>query len=202
MIGIENINEITGFESISYINELKLKGNKLSQKIIEQFGGLDSKGIALDPNKYLDYVRLMKEITSIRSQRKKFLRSLFLPNRGIEDMSFLILLKRYDLKSIELFNNKIKEITDLESFTNLKRLDLNKNQITELKGLETLTKLEELRIGQNQIKEIKGMENLSKLKVLEIGGNDIDPDLILKLGAKFNFNPKLIIFIITSYASE
>jgi len=100
----------------------------------------------------------------------------------IEKITFLNMLRRYDLRTIKLSNNEITEICCLDNFRNLKRLDLNNNKISEIKGLKKLENLIELRLGNNKITEIQGLENLNKLKILEIGKNPITPKLIEKLG--------------------
>lgn len=64
--------------------------------------------------------------------------------------------------TIDLANNKLKEIKALKNLKQLKKLDLGANRIRvmaeeELSGLENL---EELWIGKNKIEKIEGLEKV------------------------------------------
>ncbi|MFX1567599.1 MAG: leucine-rich repeat domain-containing protein [Promethearchaeota archaeon] len=85
-----------------------------------------------------------------------------------------------ELEELELSNNKINEITDLESLTNLRTLDLSYNNITEIKGIEHLENLCSLNLRYNQINEIKNLDGLKKLESLDISENNISKILGLE----------------------
>ncbi|MFX0074710.1 MAG: leucine-rich repeat domain-containing protein [Candidatus Hermodarchaeota archaeon] len=78
------------------------------------------------------------------------------------------------LKTLKLYNMKIKDITDikgLDKLTDLQVLNLASNKITEIKGLENLTNLEKLYLYNNEITEIKGLENMTKLRYFTVWKN-------------------------------
>ncbi|ODV92425.1 hypothetical protein CANCADRAFT_86714 [Tortispora caseinolytica NRRL Y-17796] len=101
------------------------------------------------------------------------------------------------LKNLELGGNRIRQIENLDGFTNLNQLWLGKNKITEfanlgsnlgatlkilsiqsnritsLKGLENLTELEELYISHNGLTNISSLENNKKLRIIDISNNMI-----------------------------
>ena len=77
------------------------------------------------------------------------------------------------LRTLDLYDNKIRRIVNVGNLKNLVKLDLSYNQIEHLEGLEELTNLEELYLVENRIGHIKGLESLKKLRILELGGNRI-----------------------------
>jgi hypothetical protein len=75
---------------------------------------------------------------------------------------------------LKLSMNNIKEVKNLDAFSNMQVLHLSCNQIDEIKGLEALVKLKELRLQENQIDEIKGLETLRNMRCLYLSCNQID----------------------------
>ena len=49
------ISKISGLEALMNIKDLWLFGNKIDQTLIEELGGLDSGGCALEPLKFVEY---------------------------------------------------------------------------------------------------------------------------------------------------
>jgi internalin A len=77
------------------------------------------------------------------------------------------------LLSLNLSNNKIRDIQGLENLVNLEKLDLSRNNILQITGLKNLTKLKILRFWSNHIYKIEGLDTLSQLKILDLTNNDI-----------------------------
>jgi Leucine-rich repeat (LRR) protein len=75
---------------------------------------------------------------------------------------------------LNLYKNKLTDVTGLEKLTNLKHLFLGGNQLTDVKGLEKLTNLTQLFLGHNKLTDVKGLEKLKQLRWLRLSGN---PDL-------------------------
>ncbi len=79
-----------------------------------------------------------------------------------------------DLESLDLSNNRFKEISNLENLTSLFTLNLSHNHIEQLKGLDGLINLQTLNLKYNDIKEITGLERLEKLQSLDLSNNKIE----------------------------
>ncbi len=75
--------------------------------------------------------------------------------------------------TIDLRENKIKEIKNLDKLKNLEELYLNDNKISRIENLENLTKLKSLYLNKNEISEIDHLENLGQLEVLNLADNKI-----------------------------
>jgi hypothetical protein len=79
-----------------------------------------------------------------------------------------------DVVSLNLNSNPIREISNLETLTNLHDLKLNGSFIVDkIQGLSTLTNLRELYLGINKIKTIEGLDTLIGLQILDLPGNNI-----------------------------
>ncbi|KKN22204.1 hypothetical protein LCGC14_0917630 [marine sediment metagenome] len=52
-----NITEIKGLENSTELKILTLGGNPINPNLIEKLGGLDDKGYAYDPQKFVNYCR-------------------------------------------------------------------------------------------------------------------------------------------------
>ncbi|MBD3563050.1 leucine-rich repeat protein, partial [Planktothrix sp. FACHB-1355] len=99
------------------------------------------------------------------------LTDLNLYNNKITDISGLSTLT--NLTDLNLYNNKITDISGLSTLTNLTELDLTNNQITDISGLSTLTNLTILYLDNNQIRDISGLSTLTNLTELYLDNNQI-----------------------------
>ena len=69
--------------------------------------------------------------------------------------------------ALNLFNKRIKEITDIKGLVNLKDLEklfLGGNSIKEIKGLDNLNNLKVLDLEANLLTEIRGLDKLKNLE--------------------------------------
>eukprot|EP00475_Leptophrys_vorax_P023433 TRINITY_DN3206_c0_g2_i3.p1 TRINITY_DN3206_c0_g2~~TRINITY_DN3206_c0_g2_i3.p1 ORF type:complete len:268 (+),score=82.16 TRINITY_DN3206_c0_g2_i3:1309-2112(+) len=78
------------------------------------------------------------------------------------------------LTTLYLVNNKIKQISNLDTLIHLTMLELGSNRIREIQGLEHLTQLTELWLGRNKIEEIRNLSHLVLLQRLDLQSNRIE----------------------------
>ncbi|CAL5985062.1 leucine-rich_repeat domain-containing protein [Hexamita inflata] len=77
------------------------------------------------------------------------------------------------LNTLYVDNNQIKDVSPLNSLTNLKILYLPDNKVSDLSQLRNLCRLEELNIGFNELTDLYGVQHLKSLKNLTVSGNRI-----------------------------
>lgn len=78
-----------------------------------------------------------------------------------------------NLTTLELGDNKIREIVNLEGLENLTSLFLGKNKITKIENLGSLQNLQLLSLQSNRILKIENLEELKKLDQLYLSENGI-----------------------------
>lgn len=96
---------------------------------------------------------------------------LDLRNYGIENLEGLQYCTYVD--NIDLYSNKIKDISQLGNLKKLKSLTLANNLISDISPLSNLTNLENLNIFINEITDISCVANMPKLKTFIMEGNQI-----------------------------
>jgi len=79
-----------------------------------------------------------------------------------------------NLQELNLYFNKISDISPLANLTKLKYLDLTANQLSDIKPLTNLSNLYLLYLSYNQISDISPLANLTNLELLEVDGNRIN----------------------------
>ncbi|MGN0598980.1 MAG: protein kinase [Oscillospiraceae bacterium] len=95
------------------------------------------------------------QISNLRHMKK--LRSLDLSNNYITDMSCLDGLS--ELESICFDNNNISDISFMRSMTHLKHISGNNNSISDISVLSGMTELENVFLGDNYITDISPLRN-------------------------------------------
>lgn len=88
---------------------------------------------------------------------------------AIRQIGVLKKLKR--IKRLHLPNNRIDDLTALESLPELVELDLGNNQIRDIKSLERLTKLKQLDLRNNKIESIRPLQGLIRRYVISEEGH-------------------------------
>ena len=94
-----------------------------------------------------------------------------------DDENQVVMISNENLEMIEtlqLNNKNIQNLSGIEKFVNLKNLELYDNKIEDITPILMNTKLEVLNIGYNKIKSLEGIENLTNLIELQAQGNQID----------------------------
>lgn len=103
------------------------------------------------------------------------LKTLNLEEKNLMDITELQSL--HTLKNLYLGNNQIIDISPLQSFSNLKKLYLNSNLITDLLPLQSMYQLEILLLQDNSIENIQPISELHNLKHLDISNNPTLSDI-------------------------
>ena len=80
---------------------------------------------------------------------------------------------RTDVEELILPGKKIRDITALDSFTELRILDLSNNEISDLRPLMNLPKLEKLNISGNTVTDLRPLIGLAALTRLDASNNTI-----------------------------
>ena len=107
---------------------------------------------------------------TVRSDEKH----LAFPASGISDLNGLDRLNR--LEELDLSRNEISNLYAFEVCAcrnSLKTLDLSDNRISDVTSLCALSALEELNLSDNLIEITVGLERLTSLKRLDLSGNPV-----------------------------
>ncbi|KYH34458.1 internalin-A precursor [Clostridium tepidiprofundi DSM 19306] len=106
----------------------------------------------------------------------KHLTKIDVSGNGIDNVSYVAaaLLSLNQIKSIDLSNNNIKDISALGYYHSLKELNLSNNKINNISTLRYLRGLEKLDISNNLVQNIYSLRYLRNLKSLNISGNNIE----------------------------
>lgn len=99
------------------------------------------------------------------------LRLLNFQHNSIARIQHLSSLRR--LIFLDLYDNRIEEISGLSTLSSLRVLMLGKNKISKIENLNNLLKLDVLDLHGNQIKELENLNHLSELRVLNLAGNQL-----------------------------
>jgi internalin A len=105
-------------------------------------------------------------------------KSLDLSNNEIDNISFLQDLKQ--LTKLDLRHTQINDISFLKGLKQLTKLNLRWNQIDDISFLKDLKQLAELDLGYNQINDISFLKGLKQLTALDLEGNGITEVSILE----------------------
>jgi Leucine-rich repeat (LRR) protein len=103
-------------------------------------------------------------------------RSLDLSNNQISDLSPLRTLT--ELSTLNVSENNVSDLSPLSGMTSITFLTMMSNQITDISPISGLNKLWLLNLGGNQISDISPLRNLTTIRVLSLTGNritDISP---------------------------
>jgi protein phosphatase 1 regulatory subunit 7 len=108
------------------------------------------------------------------------LERLCLRQNEITDISTIPETLSEKLEELDLYDNLIKHVKGLDSFTGLKSLDLSFNKIKHIKRVKHLKNLTDLYFVQNRIAKIEELEGLNKIRNLELGGNQLRVSFALR----------------------
>lgn len=155
------------------IDHIKLNYKKLKKpKLIDLLRIVNLEEVSLDTRISEKYWSKMLNFISFRSLEKlkklKILRVHIPIEVDWNSMNILV-----DLVEVEIFNNKLINLTPLIGFKNLKKLELYNNTFTNLNSISELYSLESLSICNQNIADLKPLSNLIKLNYLELRENRI-----------------------------
>lgn len=168
------ISQINGLGNLTSLKKLKISGNPISEDLIIHLGGVDSKGFAKEPQKFVEFSRLEAsgDIESVIVNGKKYevlenrLVLSDLQIKALDEIEGLASLT--NLIELDLSLNQLSDLAGIENLTSLKTLKLQHNKIVDTSVIEKLTNLEELRLFGNHIYELKGIQDLENLKILDL----------------------------------
>ena len=121
----------------------------------------------------LTYLRAnQKDIRSLAGiEYFAILLKLELYNNRIVDLTPISQLK--NLNTLGLIDNEIDDLTPISQLKNLNALYLGYNQIVDLTPISQLKNLNALGLGYNQITDLTPLNQLKNLDTLGLGGNEI-----------------------------
>lgn len=122
----------------------------------------------------------IEEITELENYQ--YAVSINVINNRIKDLAPLS--ECIYLEKLQASYNLISDITSLEGLTDLSELDLIHNAIEDISPLAGLTKLRSLKLAYNNISDLTPLEGLTDLEELDLSGNSDIKDITPVLGLK------------------
>ncbi|MGQ4876574.1 MAG: UvrD-helicase domain-containing protein, partial [Promethearchaeia archaeon] len=204
-LGIEDLSEIQGLDTIKNVKTLFLQNNKIKRiRNLENLTELKALYLYNNEIERIENLSLLTKLRKLILNNNKIVKieglenlenlvELDLGNNQIEKIEGIESLVK--LEYLALYGNRIKEIEGLDSASNLRILYLNNNSIKEIKGLENLVNLQEFYLNYNEISEIVGLEKLDKLNYLRIDSNPIQEPIIEDLNIKDGiiYKPRVLV---------
>lgn len=158
----ENIQDISGIESLVNLKELGLTGNKITNlKPLKDMINLTN--LSLDNNEIND-ISVLKNLTNLTL--------LTLWHNKITNLDSLKNLGK--LQTLSLSENEITDISPLKDLNNLNILYLAYNKINDLAPLKELSNLNVLYLQYNNFKNVVSLKNLNKLRQLILDSNEVN----------------------------
>ncbi|KAJ0977413.1 hypothetical protein J5N97_012887 [Dioscorea zingiberensis] len=179
----EGVDPISRWDSISGLQELVLRDNKLSKiPDVSIFKSL----LVFDVS--------FNEVSSLSGLSKvsNTLKELYVSKNEVTKMEELEHL--HALQILELGSNKLRVMANLEALSNLqelwlgrnrirtvnlcglkciKKISLQSNRLTSMAGFQECVALEELYLSHNGITKMEGLSTLVNLRVLDISTNKV-----------------------------
>lgn len=124
---------------------------------------------ALTKLEFLDLgSNLIEDITPISTLGN--LKSLRLDHNEI---SQLPRLGSDQLLELWLYNNRIKDVSNLKWLKNLGSLNISHNQLRDIKAIKSLPSIEHLNLAKNHLSDISDLKVFKRLNSLNLGGNEL-----------------------------
>ena len=98
---------------------------------------------------------------------------------GIKDLTGLETAT--NLEWIQAFENQITDISPVTGLDKLKAINFQDNQITDISPISVMNGLERIRIGNNRIRDISPLKSLTNLRYLHLSQNDLEIYLLYKV---------------------
>ena len=162
-----NIRDISQLGKLSKLHSLNLDGNPLGDLSplyrLEELGSLSLRGVSLREGE-------LEQLTTILPG------CAILTDSDTEDVTSIWLCGTHfdtGASQLSLSGLGLREIQCLSLCSQLRSLDLTNNEISDLSPLMNLQKLEKLRISGNQITDLRPLIGLPALRYLEVTGNAV-----------------------------
>jgi len=182
-IGVINLVDITGIESLTNLTILGLGNNKIVD--ISAIQGLTKLETLYLFNTKITDISALKGLTKLET--------LHLGQNQISDISALSGLT--NLTRLTLRSNQISDIGSLREMTKLTRIELSGNKIEDVSSLKGLVKLTSIELSDNKIVNITGFDNLINLESIFLENNLIINtngfEGLVKLKSLYLYNNKI-----------
>ncbi len=191
------ISDISALQPLLNLTDLVLSGNQISdisaltaleklemlwldENYISDFSPIDAFKDNIDDYQYLpQFVAILdKNLRGkieavlgkpITQAKMKMLTTLDASEAGIRDLTGLE--SATNLITLNLFYNQISDISPLRGLVKLETLSLDSNRISDISALTGLVELTELNLDNNQISDISALRGLKNLIMLYLGNN-------------------------------
>ncbi len=77
------------------------------------------------------------------------------------------------MTELDLYKNKISDLSPLSGFTNLNILDLSINEVSDVSPLSKLVKLQYLSLSNNKVSDVSPLSKLTNLTFLGLNNNKV-----------------------------
>lgn len=178
--GLSNISFMAGYVNVESID---LSNNSIEDiSVMKNMKSLSTLDLGKNNIKSLAALENIRSLTSITVSKNENITTLsalknnwgltriYATDCGIKDIG---IGDCTSLTTLELTNNKIEDITVLQTLTKLKTLKLGKNSLKEIPKLTALTVIDNLSLSGNQIENIENLAEMTKLTSLDISDNKI-----------------------------
>ncbi|XP_031563332.1 protein phosphatase 1 regulatory subunit 7-like [Actinia tenebrosa] len=158
------IPNITGLETSSELKELKLYSNKIEE--ITGMERLKELQVLL-----LQHNRIKTIGKGLQSVRK--LKILRLDSNLLSSIDHREIGCCGQLAVLDISNNRLTDISAINSLTTLEELDAAANQLTKIPVVSRCRHLQELDLSRNQIHDLSGLQGLVNLNILHLENNQV-----------------------------
>ena len=162
-----NIRDISQLGKLSNLHSLNLDGNPLGDLSplyrLEALGSLSLRGVSLREGELEQLTTILPGCAILTDSDTEGETSIWLCGTKFDTAAAQLNLSGLGLREIEC----------LSLCTRLRSLDLTNNAISDLSPLMNLQKLEKLRISGNQITDLRPLIGLPALRYLEVTGNGV-----------------------------
>ncbi len=183
--GDEGSSEAVGdSELLSQIESLQNEVSSLKEETVPNIGYRDKSDYLLGKDnpavseaveeKEKAMAELPATITIKGTEYSTDLTSLTLSNMDLTDDDIKELKYMVNLTELQIYQNKITDLSPLKGLTSLKNLSLFKNEISDLTPIAGLVGLESLYLRSNNITDISPIDGLVNLKSLDLSENNIE----------------------------
>lgn len=161
----KGITDLTGLEYAVNIRNLSIRNNNIQdlsplahlkelQLLVLDYNNLS--GVDLSPIMKLNKMKIL----SIR-------------DCGLNNINAFEKANFPEIASLNLYHNRITDISPLRNLTNLRQISITTNAIEDISAVENFKYLTDFRAGWNKIKNLDALKNKPNLKYLDVHDNEL-----------------------------
>ena len=200
-LGITDISQVKGLDTIERIDELDLSNNRITSLdwLARMPWALADNGITeplhydgddyapRDPKDTIKVLNLSNnEITEFPEVPILGLHTLVLGHNKISTIEAKQLDNLQHLQILDISSNDIQDISFLTHLPNLKKVGLRNNRIKSIPDLHRLEEITYLNLNGNQIHAESDLDNLPVQCWTQLGNNQLDRETLGKYKKKFD----------------